>query len=88
MTGVFSSGSLDIYPTFFMSEDSFVEKEQQRYNSNPYRVARIVDDLIPDESLIGINLSLVLKKSQWILSEKMVFIARLIHDLYRSNDEK
>jgi hypothetical protein len=36
LTAVLPSGSLDVKPTFYMSEENFIEMEQDRFKDNPY----------------------------------------------------
>jgi hypothetical protein len=57
LTAILPSGSLDVKLTFYMSEENFIEMEQDRFKDNPYIFQRLpAEDNSNNNTTIGINL--------------------------------
>lgn len=82
LTAVLPSGSLDVNPTFYMSDINFTEMEKDRFEGNPYAIQRLPVDSSDNNSTIGIELLYKEKvATDENLKDNVLAIAWLIHHL-------
>ena len=87
LTAVLPSGSLNIKPTFYMSEKNFIEMEQERFEDNPYILQRLpADDNSNNNTTIGIELLYKEKITGENLKEDTLAVAWLIYHLKTVQD--
>ncbi|CAB4476578.1 unnamed protein product [Rhizophagus irregularis] len=88
LTAVLPSGSLNIKPTFYMSEKNFIEMEQERFENNPYILKRLPadSDNSNNNTTIGIELLYKEKITGENLKEDTLAVAWLIHHLKTVQD--
>ncbi|EXX56742.1 uncharacterized protein OCT59_015111 [Rhizophagus irregularis] len=88
LTAVLPSGSLNIKPTFYMSEKNFIEMEQERFENNPYILKRLPanSDNSNNNTTIGIELLYKEKITGENLKEDTLAVVWLIHHLKTVQD--